>query len=84
MASDTKATDNVTAFPSPVEMTTPDMALREAIERGLNSVLVIGETPDGKFYVRSSGDVTRKDALWFLEHARINALGLYGDDDDVE
>ena len=73
-------TDNVTAFPSPVEMTTPEQALREAIERGLNSVLIIGDTPEGTMFIRSSGDVTRRDALWMLEHAKINALGLLEDD----
>lgn len=75
-------TDNVTAFPSPVEMTTPEQALREAIERGLDSVLVIGDTPEGTMFIRSSGDVTRRDALWMLEHAKINALGLLEDDDE--
>ena len=75
-------TDNVTAFPSPVEMTTPEQALREAIERGLDSVLIIGDTPEGKMFIRSSGDVTRRDALWMLERAKINALGLLEDDDE--
>lgn len=75
-------TDNVTAFPSPVEMTTPEQALREAIERGLDSVLIIGDTPEGTMFIRSSGDVTRRDALWMLEHAKINALGLLEDDDE--
>lgn len=75
-------TDNVTAFPSPVEMTTPEQALREAIERGLDSVLIIGDTPEGTMFIRSSGDVTRRDALWLLEHAKINALGLLEDDDE--
>lgn len=75
-------TDNVTAFPSPVEMTTPEQALLEAIERGLDSVLIIGDTPEGTMFIRSSGDVTRRDALWMLEHAKINALGLLEDDDE--
>ena len=75
-------TDNVTAFPSPVEMTTPEQALLEAIERGLDSVLIIGDTPEGTMFIRSSGDVTRRDALWMLEHAKINALGLFEDDDE--
>lgn len=68
--------DNVTTFPSPVELTTPDMALREAIERGLASALIVGETPEGTLYIRSSGDVTRRDALWMLEHAKAQALGF--------
>ena len=75
-------TDNVTAFPSPVEMTTPEQALREAIERGLDSVLIIGDTPEGTMFIRSSGDVTRRDALWMLEHDKINALGLLEGDDE--
>lgn len=75
-------TDNVTAFPSPVEMTTPEQALLEAIERGLDSVLIIGDTPEGTMFIRSSGDVTRRDALWMLEHAKINALGLLEDNDE--
>lgn len=68
-------TDNVTTFPSPVEMTTPDMALRDALERGLDSVLIVGETPEGTLFIRSSGDVTRRDALWMIEHAKMQALG---------
>ena len=75
-------TDNVTAFPSPVEMTTPEQVLREAIDRGLEMVCIVGETPEGKFYIRSSGKVTRMEALWMLEHAKINAMGLLEDDEE--
>ena len=75
-------TDNVTAFPSPVEMTSPEQALREAIERGLDKVCIIGETPEGRFYLRSSGSVSRMEALWMIEQAKLNALGLLEDDDE--
>lgn len=67
-------TDNVTTFPSPQELTTPEMALRETLERGLASVLILGETEEGTLFVRSSGDVSRRDALWLLEMARIHAI----------
>ena len=75
----------VVTFPAPLVMTTPDLALREALERGLTSVLILGYTPENTLYVRSSGDVTRKDALWLLEHGRMNALaiGPYAEDEDA-
>lgn len=66
--------DNVITFPSPQELTTPEMALRETLERGLASVLILGETEEGTLFVRSSGDVSRRDALWLLEMARIHAI----------
>lgn len=49
-------------------------ALVEAMERGLTSVLILGETPEDTIFIRSSSDVTRKDALWLLEMARTRAL----------
>lgn len=49
-------------------------ALVEAMERGLTNVLILGDTPEGTIFVRSSSNVTRKDALWLLEMARTCAL----------
>lgn len=72
--------DNIAAFPSPDAMTTPDLALIEARERGLSSVLILGYTPEGALYIRSSGDVTRREALWMIETARMQVL--FGDDDE--
>lgn len=73
MASDA---DSVVEFPSPQVMTTPEQALRKATARGLDAVLILGETPEGTLYVRSSGNINRKDALWLIEQARLNALGF--------
>ena len=74
------ASDNIAAFPSPDDMTTPDLALIEARERGLSSVLILGYTPEGALYIRSSGDVTRQEALWMIETAKMQVL--FGDDDE--
>lgn len=77
-------TDNIAEFPYPQEMTTPTDALRQALDRGLTAVLILGYTPEGALYVRSSGEVTRREALWMLELGRLNALGVgpYGEEDD--
>lgn len=74
------ASDNIAAFPSPDAMTTPDQALIEARERGLTTVLILGYTPEGTLYIRSSGDITRKEGLWIIENARMQVL--FGDDDE--
>ena len=66
--------DNIKAFPSPLDMTTPEQALREAIERGLDDVLILGTTPEGLLFMRSSGDVTRQDALWMIEVAKMRVM----------
>ena len=73
------ASDNLAAFPSPDDMTTPDLALIEARERGLTSVFILGYTPEGTLYVRSSGDMTRREALWMVENAK--AQILFGEDE---
>jgi hypothetical protein len=45
----------------------------------LESVLVLGETADGKMYVAASSGVSRKDALWLIEMAKIYAI--FGEDE---
>lgn len=68
------ANDNVVRLlPEP---TTANDALAEALARGLTSALILGYTPEGMLYIRSSSDVTRKDALWLIEVARANILGF--------
>lgn len=68
------ANDNVVRLlPEP---TTSSEVLMEAAERGLTSTLILGYTPEGMLYIRSSSDVTRKDALWLIEVARANILGF--------
>lgn len=59
---------------------TVDGVLETAGERGLSTVLVLGYTPDGKLYVSSSGDMTRKDALWIIEMAKL--VAVLGEDDE--
>lgn len=64
--------DNVVRLVEPEDTTTD--VLMEAVERGLTSVIVLGYTPEGTLYVRSSPEVTRKDALWIVEQAKYHAL----------
>jgi hypothetical protein len=56
----------------------PDISVSEVLARtsgnGLESVLVLGETADGKMYVAASSGVSRKDALWLIEMAKIYAI----------
>ena len=52
----------------------------DGIERGLTTVFVVGYTPEGTMWVRSSGDVTRQEALWMIETAKMQVL--FGDDDE--
>ena len=66
----------VELFPSPDEMFTPQMALIEADKADLTTVLVLGYTQEGRFYSTSSGGVSRADALWLVEHARMQTLGI--------
>lgn len=68
--------DNVTVFPAPHDMKTPNMALLEAMERGLEAVLIIGGTPEGDMFLVTSGNVNNKDALWLAEHAKLHAMGF--------
>lgn len=70
----TTANDNVVRL-LPDPDTTADV-LTEAMARGLTSALILGYTPEGMLYIRSSSDVTRKEALWLIENARANVLGL--------
>lgn len=58
----------------------PDEVLKDGIERGLSSVFVLGYTPEGTMWIRSSGDVTRQEALWMIETAKTQVL--FGDDDE--
>jgi hypothetical protein len=66
-----------------VNLFEPDVSVGEVLTaaagKGLESVLVLGETADGNLYVASSGDVSRKDALWLIEMAKVFAI--LGDDD---
>jgi hypothetical protein len=39
----------------------------------------LGYTPEGTLYVRSSGDMTRREALWMIENAK--AQILFGEDE---
>ena len=66
-----------------VNLFEPDVSVGDvllaAAAKGLESVLVLGETADGNLYVASSGDVSRKDALWLIEMSKIHAI--LGDDE---
>jgi hypothetical protein len=61
----------------------PDISVVEvlaaAADKGLESVLVLGEMADGNMYVSSSAEVSRKDALWLIEMAKVFAI--LGDDE---
>lgn len=70
-----KSESNVVDMFNPFEpYMTVDGVLETAGERGLSTVVVLGYTPDGKLYVSSSGDVTRRDALWIIEMAKMAAI----------
>lgn len=57
------------AEPEPVGVTDSDV-------QDLDSMLIVGFKRDGDLYIRSSRNVTRKDALWLIEVARANVLGI--------
>lgn len=63
--------------------TTPDGVLLETMERGLTDVLVLGYTPEGRLCTRASAGVTRREALWLVESARMFIL-TGGEDDDSD
>jgi hypothetical protein len=67
-----------------VNLFEPDISVGEvlaaAADKGLESVLVLGEMSDGNMYVASSAKVSRKDALWLIEMAKVFAI--LGDDDE--
>jgi len=67
-----------------VNLFEPDISVGEvltaAADKGLESVLVLGEMSDGNMYVASSAKVLRKDALWLIEMAKVFAI--LGDDDE--
>ena len=70
-----KSDNNVVDMFNPFEpYMTVDTVLETAGERGLSTVMVLGYTPDGKLYVSSSGDVSRRDALWMIEMAKVVAV----------
>jgi len=61
-----------------VNLFEPDISVGEvlaaAADKGLESVLVLGEMADGNMYVASSAGVSRKDALWLIEMAKVFAI----------
>jgi hypothetical protein len=67
-----------------VNLFEPDISVGEvltaAADKGLESVLVLGEMSNGNMYVASSAKVSRKDALWLIEMAKVFAI--LGDDDE--
>jgi hypothetical protein len=66
-----------------VNLFEPDVSVGEVLTavagKGLESVLVLGEMADGNMYVASSGGVSRKDALWLIEMAKV--FVILGDDE---
>lgn len=71
--------DNVIHLVGDPEMSpSADDVMLDGIERGLTTVFVVGYTPEGTMWVRSSGDVTRQEALWMIETAKMQVL--FGDD----
>lgn len=70
--------DRVVEFPYPQELTTVEVALREANDSDLTDVLVLGffSGDNPKIYIRSSGGMTNGETLFLLEHARMGALKL--------
>lgn len=62
---------------------TPEQALRSAIERAPQEVLIIGHDGKGRLIMRSS-KMSRKDSLWLVEAAKIEIMReLYDGDDEL-
>jgi hypothetical protein len=66
--------------PDPEDEPTPATVLQLSAERDLSAVLVLGYTLEGTMWVSSSGNVTRQDALWLVENAKMQIM--FGEDDD--
>lgn len=58
------------ALPATTTMT-PEQALQSALALNPSEVLVLGYDHDGKLVVRSSR-MSRRDALWLVEQARMH------------
>ena len=56
------------------EFITPDKLLEECKGK-LTEAIVLGYNKEGGLFIRSSNNMTRKDAVWILEKAKIDALG---------
>lgn len=56
------------------EMTAEELLLYLLHTTDLKSIIVIGEDEIGTFLLKSTKDVTRKDALWLLEIAKDEIL----------
>lgn len=71
------ASDNIIRLVEDADATDTSVtdALADATARGLTSVLIFGHTPEGTLFIRSSADVSRKDALWLIESARPAIMG---------
>jgi hypothetical protein len=75
---------NVVEFPQP---RSPEDALEEAVNMARNGdlqdVLVLCYDGDGHQVMIASGAVTRRDALWMLETAKVAVLSPDEDDENA-
>lgn len=53
---------------------TVEQALAFVQRENLKDVLILGFAEDGEFVARSS-NMSRKDALWLIEHGRRHTMG---------
>lgn len=66
--------DTITDFPATSYLSV-EQALNVALKKGFTSVVIVGESDEGRFMTFSSR-MTRKDALWFAEMLRLHAIGM--------
>ena len=57
----------------------PDNVLEQAMGE-YEDIFIVGYSKDGDFDCRASTNVTRKDILWMLEHAKMRVLDLIEDE----
>lgn len=54
----------------------PVAVLEEAKGRDLETVLILGYNSEGYMVIRSNASLTRRDALWLMELAKLDLFGV--------
>jgi hypothetical protein len=60
----------------PHDNMTPEQALAVASREEWEGVIVLGYQPDSDALILRSSHMTREQALWIVEHARLRVLDL--------
>lgn len=71
-------TDNVIQIPT-LANDTPERVISDVLERAksgdITDVIVIGYDKSESLVIRSSSEITRKDALWMIESVKADIFG---------